>query len=219
VLAADPADAEAAYLLASATALDGESNEAASLFARALALNPRQAIVTIDLARTLAAEDRRDEAIQLLNTLLTLDPPANEADAHFVTSTVYTHLGEIALEHGDVADAIEALNRALAVWPDNYDANNRLAFLLATTADPALSDPPRAIELATRACSQRREYGSLATLAVAYAASGNPAAAIDAAREALDLATRAGDRTAVAALEQQLQLYAQSPRRVSDVPK
>ena len=219
VLAADPADADAAYLLASALALRGDSAEAASHFERALASNPRQAVVTIDLARTLAGEDRRDEAIALLDALLAQPPPANDADARFVTSTVLTHRGEIALEHGDVAGAIAALDRAVAASPDAYDANNRLAFLLATAADPALRNPPRAIEVATRASGQRREYGSLATLAVAYAASGNPAAAIDTAREALDLATRAGDRTAVAALEKQLQLYTESQRRVSDAPK
>jgi protein O-mannosyl-transferase len=219
VLAADPADADAAYLLASALELQGNAAEAANGFARALAANPRQAVVTIDLARTLAGEDRRDEAIQLLDALLAQPPPAHEADARFVTSTVLSHRGEIALEHGDVAGAIAALDRAVAAWPDNYDANTRLAFLLATAADPALRNPPRAIDVATRASGQRREYGSLATLAVAYAAAGNPAAAVDTAREALALATQTGDRAAVAALEQQLELYTQAQRRISDAPK
>ncbi len=219
VLATDPADAEAAYLLASATALDGESNEAATLFGRALAQSPRQAIVTIDLARTLARQDRRDEAFGILDALLALPPPSEAADAQFVRSTVETQRAEIQLEASDYTAGIASLERAVSIWPDNYDANNRLAFLLATRAEPVLRDPTRAVTLAERATSARREFGSLATLAAAYAAAGRFPAAIEATREAQDLAVQANDALAIAALEQQRRLYVQAARDVSDAPK
>ena len=117
---------------------------------------------------------------------------------------------EIELEAGDAATAIASLDRAVSIWPDNYDANNRLAFLLSASSDPALLDPARAVELAERATSERREFGSLSTLAAAYAAAGSFPAAIATTREAQELAVKANDARAIAALEQQLRLYSEA---------
>jgi tetratricopeptide (TPR) repeat protein len=213
-LEVDPKDADAAYLLASATELQG--GESGVLFARAQALAPRRAVVTVELARTLARQGKLQEAHGLLERILALTPAADARDAQFVTSTVHAHLGEILLERGDVAGGVAELERALAIWPENYDANNRLAFLLATSTDPALHDPARAVVLAERASAERREYGSLSTLAVAYAAAGRVPAAVETARQGLELATRASDPYAIAALEHQLSVYARLPGTVSD---
>jgi spermidine synthase len=175
--------------------------------------------VAIDLARALARQGRRDEAFRILDALLTLPPPAEAADAEFVRSTVEAQRAEIELEAGDTAAAIASLDRAVSIWPDNYDANNRLAFLLAASTDPALLDPARAVELAERATSARREFGSLSTLAAAYAAAGSYPDAIATTREAQELATKANDARAIAALEQQLRLYSEAAGGVGDAPK
>jgi tetratricopeptide (TPR) repeat protein len=175
--------------------------------------------VAIDLARALARQGRRDEAFRILDALLALPPPAEAADAEFVGSTVEAQRAEIELEAGDAAAAIASLDRAVSIWPDNYDANNRLAFLLAASADPALLDPARAVELAERATSTRREFGSLSTLAAAYAAAGSYPDAIATTREAQELATKANDARAIAALEQQLRLYSEAAGGVGDAPK
>ena len=206
VLELAPGDAGGAYLRASAVALAG--GESAPLFAAAQKLAPRQAVVTMELARTLARAGRFAEADRLLEALLSLDPPAEAADAQFVASTAHGQRGEIRLERGDVAGGMAELDRALAIWPENFDAGNRLAFLLATAADPALRDPARAVALAERAAAQRREYAALATLAAAYASAGRLPAAIATAREGLDLAKAASDEGAVAALEHQLAVFA-----------
>lgn len=205
----DAADVDALYLLASATLLQNRADESAALFQRAAATNPRKAVVAIDIARSLAAAGRSDDALRLLDALLALPAAPDAGDAQFVASTVETNRAELVLALGDVPTAITGLERAVAIWPDNYDASNRLAFLLATSTDPALRDPARAVGLAERAVAMRREYGSLATLAAAYAMSGRNPDAVATATEAQELATKAGDANAVAALEQQRRLYAQ----------
>lgn len=212
----DPSDADATWLLASAAALSG--SESAAHFARAQELAPRQAVVAVELARSLARAGRPQDAYQLLGELLALAPAGSADDAQFVASTARTHLGEIRLEQGDVRRAVDELDRALAIWPENGEAGSRLAFLLATSADPALRDPARAVALAERACRENREFGCLSTLSTAYATAGRLPDAVDTARKALELASQARDARAVAALEHQLEVYARMGETPSAAP-
>ena len=213
-LETDPRDADAAYLLASATALQGGDAEA--LFRRAWEQDPAHALVTVDLARTLARQRRDPDALRLLQIVLALDAAPADDPARRVASSAHAELGEIALDRGDPAAAVASLDRAVAIWPDDYDANSRLAFLLATATDPALRDPPRAVALAERAASERREFASLSTLAAAYAAAGRLPAALDTARQGLELASKAGDPHAAAALQRQIEIYSRSQSALSD---
>jgi len=203
----DAEDVEARYLLAAATLLLGRDDEAAALFGAAIERNPRQGLAAIELARSVAREGRRDQAFRILDALGAATPAASEDD-RFLASNVELHRAELAIEAGDAAAAHASLDRAVAIWPDNYDANNRLAFLLATSADRARLDPARAVALAERAVAARREYGSLATLAAAYAAAGRMRDATNAVAEAQELARAAGAEQALVALEQQRRLYA-----------
>lgn len=210
----DPQDADAAWLLASATALQG--GESAALFAHARALDARKAVVALDLARILTSEGQPDAAHTLVDGSVAMGLPDDPDDANFVASAADTQRGEIYVARGDTASAIDAFDRAIAAWPDNHDATSRLAFLLATSTDPALRNPPRAVELAERASADRREFASLSTLAAAYAAADRLPAAVDAAREGLDLAARANDTRAMAALQKQIALYSQPPGAISE---
>jgi protein O-mannosyl-transferase len=206
VLELAPDDADAPWLLACAAQLAG--GDAAPLYASARERAPRQALVAIELARTLARQARFDEAAGLVRTVLALPPPADPAEARLVASAAHANLAEIRLAQGDLREAMADLERALAVDPTCYDANNRLAFLLATNADSALRDPARAVALAERAVATRREAASLATLATAQAAAGSVPAALGTAREALALAKEASDPNAIAAVEHQLAVFA-----------
>ncbi len=215
----DATDLDTEYLLAAAVLLQGHPDEAAALFAKAAAQDPRKVVVAIDFARGLAHQGHRDQAFRILDALLAIPPPPDAADASFVASTVETQRAEIELEGSDAAAAIASLERALSIWPDNYDANNRLAFLLATSGDPALRDANRAVTLAERATAARREFGSLATLAAAYAAAGRLPAAIQITKEAQGLAAKANDARAVTALERQERLYSQAAGGVIEAPQ
>lgn len=213
-LEVDPRDADSAFLLATAVMLQG--GDSAPLFAHAQTLGPRQVAVTADLARTLADEGRSDTARALLDRILAMDPPPDEADVHFVASMVHTHLGEIALAQGDAARAVVELDQAVAIWPDNWDASSRLAFLLATSTDPALRNPARAVALAERSSAAKREFASLSTLAAAYAAAERLSAAVETAREGLELASEANDARGIATLQKQIDLYSQLQDPVSE---
>jgi tetratricopeptide (TPR) repeat protein len=201
-----PNDADAAWLLA--IVLDRSGADASAALAEALALDASKAMVAVDLARMLARAGRHDDAIALLEWLLALELPRGVADGEVVVAAAHAELGETLVAKEDVRRAIAELDRALEIEPDHFDANNSLGFLLATSTDPALHDPVRAVALAERAVEVRREYASLATLAVARASAGDLAAAVESAREALELAVRADDAGAVAALQHQLAVYA-----------
>jgi hypothetical protein len=88
------------------------------------------------------------------------------------------------------------------------DACNSLAWLLATCPDPAFRNGPKAVELAQTAdrLSGGKNPVAVATLAAAYAATGRPADAANAAQRALDL-TAKSNPAAVPALRQQLAKY------------
>jgi hypothetical protein len=82
---------------------------------------------------------------------------------------------------------------------------NNLAWILATSSDPALRDPDRAVDLAEEAAaSGEPEAGILDTLSVAYAAAARPADARAAALRALARAERSGDAALAAQLRERL---------------
>jgi tetratricopeptide (TPR) repeat protein len=205
----DEGDVEARYLLACAAILLGRAGEGDALLQDAATRDVHEAVVAIQLARSLARTQRDEDARRLFDALFRVEPP-DPADARILASTLHAHTGEMAVERGDAAGAIAALERAVETWPDNYDATHRLAFLLAASSDPALRDARRALALAERAVAARRELGSLSTLAAAYAASSRFAEAVAAVSEAQELAAKADDPRADAALEHQLELYTQA---------
>jgi tetratricopeptide (TPR) repeat protein len=79
---------------------------------------------------------------------------------------------------------------ALRLSPDDVRTCNNLAWLLATHPQPEKRDPPRAVELARRACqlTESKDPTALDTLAAALAANGAFQEAADVQRQALDLA-------------------------------
>jgi len=76
---------------------------------------------------------------------------------------------------GNYSEGIRDCNKAVDLDPDNYEANNNLAWLLAVAPDPALRDGKNAVKYAKRACD-RVGWNvplCLGTLAAAYAETGD----------------------------------------------
>jgi tetratricopeptide (TPR) repeat protein len=96
-----------------------------------------------------------------------------DAQGHMFRGIAFAELGEY--ERG-LLDMEEALRMA----PKDAEANNAVAWTLATAAVPGFRDGKRAVELAKKACelTQWREPGLLDTLAAAYAESGDFAEAV-----------------------------------------
>jgi Zn-dependent protease with chaperone function len=106
---------------------------------------------------------------------------------------LYSLLGDINYRRKDYAAVKDAYERSLALKPENPPVMNNLAWLLATSEDPELRDPPRALELARRAAELQPAAYILDTLAESYFANGRFAEAVEASRRAL--AEAQGDRS------------------------
>ncbi|MBX7167022.1 MAG: glycosyltransferase family 39 protein [Pirellulales bacterium] len=94
---------------------------------------------------------------------------------------------------GDDRAAAVELRTALQLDPQNLKLRNSLAWLMATSRDRAVRDPQGALKLAEALCqeTQMRQPTLLDTLAVAYAAAGQYAQAVETCRQALALNTDA----------------------------
>src|SRR5207249_2120545 len=106
-------------------------------------------------------------------------------------------------------DAIAHEREAVRRQPGFAVALERLAWLLATAADPGLRQPAEAVALAERARAMAGppEPAVLDTLAAAYAAAGRFEAAVETAEQAFLLARTAGRGEVADAIEARIALY------------
>jgi tetratricopeptide (TPR) repeat protein len=107
------------------------------------------------------------------------------------------------------AEAVEEYREALRLQPDWPPAQNNLAWLLATCADPALRNGAEAVRLAERACelTGRRQAFLIGTLGAAYAEAGRFGDAIRAAEQAIAIAEAAGQTDVAKRNRELLELY------------
>ena len=199
-LATRPEYADASCNLATALLQKGDIDGAIRSYLSGLALSPDQAAARLNLANALLRKGRADEAISHYEKALELQP--DNADAH-------TNLGNALLQKGRLEDALAEYRRALVLMPENFAAQSNLAWLLATSADPALRNGPEAVRLAERASHVARGNRALILriLAAAYAETGDFTQATDTARHALEVAGSDNNAALVAALEKEIALY------------
>lgn len=128
----------------------------------------------------------------------------------------HAHLGAALLARGQGTLAVQHWEEAVRLRPDFLEAANNLAWLLATSPDPALRDPERALAVAEGAADlvapgRDPRAGSRAavldTLAAAQAAAGRFGAAVATAESALAVAEAEGSAPLAAELRARLTLY------------
>jgi protein O-mannosyl-transferase len=119
------------------------------------------------------------------------------------------NLGSRLQAAGQFAEAKEQYERTLQIRPDCLEAQNNLAWLLATVPPADGGDPVRAVALAESACelSDHRDANSLDTLAVAYASDGRFSDAITTGQEAITVARATQPPELIERMEARLQLY------------
>ncbi|MEN8135437.1 MAG: M48 family metalloprotease [Thermodesulfobacteriota bacterium] len=115
--------------------------------------------------------------------------------------------GDLLVGRKQYAEAINAFELSLQLYPDNPETLNNLAWLLLTVEKRTLFDPVRALELAQRAVEIQARSHILDTLAEAYWQNGMAEMAIETAQRAL--AGSSGNR---GYYRQQLQKFSQASK-------
>jgi len=219
----------------------GEVHEAIFQFQAALKLRPNDPDGHSNLAVVLIRDGRVDEAIAHWRESLKIRPDnaqiqtylaavllrkgqAKEAAAHWQKSLelqpgnadTANNLGIAISQEGRVTEAIALWEKTLALQPGNVSAQSNLAWVLATSADPAIRDGAKAVEFAKKALqlSGGNNPKIFRLLAAGYAESGRFSEAIDTAQRGWELASAQGNSALANELERNSALYrANSPLR------
>ena len=193
------------FQLGRAYAAADRPEDALREYRTSLTLGGETAALHNNLANALVRVGRVDEAIRHYERVLERDPahPSARANLDAVLrdpglgapafamhpASVEAQLRAARLEWigGGHRAAIERLSRVVDAFPDAWNAANDLAWMLATSPEPTLRDPERAIRLAERSSAQLPgDAGALDTLAAAYAAADRFPEAVATARRALE---------------------------------
>src|SRR5437773_7300297 len=195
-----PDDADSHNNYGSALRGLNQFDQAENEYRRALSLQPQYLDARLNLASLLLQRGRTAEAITNLETARRLQP--NDAVTHVA-------LGLALMKNGQGSQAAAEFNRALQLAPDRVNALNGFAWLLATAADDSVRDGKRAVLLAERAnaLAGNNDPTILHTLAAGYAEARRFDEALQTARRAMKLASRADNNAVYNAIRDELPLY------------
>jgi Tfp pilus assembly protein PilF len=180
---------------------DGGQPEAALNYCRAsVRLNPKSPFSHNSLGIVLMELGHFDEAMSQFSE-------AAQLDAHYAPPRF--QMGKILLKQGRDAEAMPYFHEALRIAPDNLQMLIYLARVLAADENPQICNGAEALVLATKASqlAGRAQPVALDTLAMAYAATGRFDEAVQAGREAVNLARAAGQKDDAALMQQRLERY------------
>jgi len=235
-LAADPEHAPALLNLGSILREQGNPQEGLELLTRCLALRPSNARAHAEIGNCFLALGQIPDAIPPLQEAVKLDPEAHPSTFHNLgvaldstgrPAEALPHLQkavdldpDYARGRAALARVLDAAHRAdeavphyrwlVARAPKDLDAANRLAWILATSANPAVRNGPEALRLARGVCgaTSNGNFHALDTLAAALAETGAFPEAANTARSAAALATSQGHGGLAAQIEARARAYA-----------
>jgi tetratricopeptide (TPR) repeat protein len=157
----------------------GQLAEAEAAFREAIRLKPDDAQAHHNLGIAFRNQGKFGEAEAAYRQAIRLMPDFD--------GTRYM-LGHALKAQGRIAEALAQYREALRLKPNNANHHNRLAWLLATCADPQFRDPNQAVALARRAVQLApQDRNSWNTLGVALYRAGDWKAAIAALEKEREL--------------------------------
>lgn len=194
-LAQEPSDPMVHNSYGTALAVNGRHDEAIAEYRRAIALSPDYPDAYNNLASALAQQGRPDQAIAHFRKAIALKPDFGEAQAA---------LGSVLAGTGRAAEAVPHLQRAAQLNPEypGVLANLALALSLSDRSAEAIPVAQKAVAL-----TGGQDPRVLELLGRVYAQSGRLSDAIETTRQALDVASRAGDEPLVRSLQSTLSSY------------
>ncbi|MCA9170816.1 MAG: ASPIC/UnbV domain-containing protein [Planctomycetales bacterium] len=165
-------------------------------------LAPQSVAACLALGRCYMQNRMPEEAIESFSHAIELDASARQA---------YLDLALVWQLQRRTDRAIEVYRQLLTRQPDEPEALNNLAWILATSSHDALRNGADALTLAQRLCDRegRRTPPSLSTLAAALAETGDFDKAVATLDEAIRLARTEGADDVAAKLEQRRELFLQ----------
>jgi tetratricopeptide (TPR) repeat protein len=178
----------------------GKDTEAWMHFEKSLRINRHQPSLLSSVGVFYMEAGRIDEALALLQEAVGMEPKLE--DAHY-------NLGNLYLKIGDGPEALVHYQRALDLDPDDIQALNNMAWILATWPNEPVRDGLKAVTLAEHAhsLSNGRNQVVAATLAAAYAETGRFPDAIRTAEQAIRLAAAEGNEARAISVRDQLESY------------
>jgi Flp pilus assembly protein TadD len=181
-----PENSSAYQLLMKCLLDSGRYNEAAAFGPQWLAVSPFDVTTHSSVAVAMARTGDLPAAARQLGYVMMLQPNAEEALAQ---------LHQIVLSLVKAPDGLQRVRDIAANAPDSPRMLDELAWLLATYPDSNARDGAEAVRLAQRACAltDRRVPALLATLAAAYAETGDFSRGVAAGEEAQTEARSLGD--------------------------
>jgi tetratricopeptide (TPR) repeat protein len=177
-------------------------DDAIDAFARAAERDPRFAEAYSNLGFALLMQGRADEALAELGTAVELRPLL--AKAHDLRAL-------IQLRKGDARAALSSFLASIAAEPDRFEPYSQAAWILAAHPDASIRNGAQALALAQQmsACSNAADAPLTGeVLAAAFAECGRYDEAIQNAHRAAELYAQRGDTGRVAAVRNQMLLYA-----------
>ena len=185
-----PENSSAYQLLMKCLVESERYNEAAALGPEWLAVSPFDVAAHSSLAVTMAQTGDLSAAARQLGYVMVLRPNAEEALAR---------LHQIVVSMAEAPDGLQRLRDIATNAPDSPRTLDELAWLFATYPDSNVRDGAEAVRLAERACAltDRSVPALLATLAAAYAETGDFSRGVAAGEEALTRAQAIGDADSV----------------------
>ena len=199
-LAIAPDDPQVQNSLGMAYFIHGDVAEGLEHLRQAVRINPQFAEGHYNLGMSLLHLDHPDQALPELEADIAIQP--RHASGEEALAVVNDELG-------NSSEALNHWRKVLAIEPKRSSALVGMAWLLATTPDPALRNGPEAVALATRA-EELAPAGDpivLDTLAAAYAETGQFVEAVTIANRALDLAVERRDESLANAIRTRILLY------------
>ena len=191
--------------------------DSVTLWERALAVTSNNQTAHQNLAAALWTKGRIADSNQHARAAAIVHARTTLKDYPYDVPT-HNDLGVLLVQSGDVRAGIEQWETSLQIDPDDGNALNNLAWVLATFPADPIRDGKRAVELAEKATTL--PGGNipvvLRTLAAAYAEAGDFSKATNTAQRAIDLATAQNNNSLLATLRHELELYqARTPYRES----
>ncbi len=188
-----------------------------SLWRHAIAVTSENQIAHQNLGAALWANGDRAEAQVQARIANIIHAEATVKDFPF-NIAARDSLGALLVQAGDVHGAISQWEVSLQIDPNDGNALNNLAWILATYPDDSIRNGRRAVQLAESATAL--PGGDLPivlrTLAASYAEQGDFPQAINTSQRAIDRAAEQGNTALVETLRHELELYqAQKPYRES----